>query len=89
IVYGGNWPRGSTPWDGNGISHSGAVVEMANIRDGTSNTYMLGEKYIPPDDYYSGWDHGDDHGFFPQGLDSMVAVEYHVQQGGAAAGEAE
>ena len=64
IVYGGNWPRDSTPWDGNGISHSGAVVEMANIRDGASNTYMLGEKYIGPDQYFNGLDDGDDHGMY-------------------------
>ena len=64
IVYGGDWPRNSTPWDGNGISHSGAVVTVADIRDGTTNTYMLGEKYIGPDQYYNGLDDGDDHGIY-------------------------
>jgi len=64
IVYTGDWPRGSAPWDGNGISHAGAVVAVADIRDGTTNTFMLGEKYIGPDQYYSGLDDGDDHGMY-------------------------
>jgi prepilin-type N-terminal cleavage/methylation domain-containing protein/prepilin-type processing-associated H-X9-DG protein len=64
VVYGSDWPRGSTPWDGNGISHAGAVVTIAEIRDGTTNTYMLGEKYIGPDQYLNGLDDGDDHGMY-------------------------
>jgi len=64
IVYGSDWPRGSAAWDGNGISHAGAVVTMGEIRDGASNTYMLGEKYIGPDQYFNGLDDGDDHGMY-------------------------
>lgn len=64
INYAGDWPRDSAPWDGNGISHAGAVVTMGQIRDGASNTYLLGEKYIGPDQYYNGLDDGDDHGMY-------------------------
>ncbi len=64
IRYSGDWARGSAPFDGNGISLAGAEVAMAHIRDGSSNTYMLGEKYIGPDQYFNGLDDGDDHGIY-------------------------
>ena len=44
----------------NGLSYQRSQVTIAQIRDGTSNTYLLGEKYLRPEDYYSGDDHGDD-----------------------------
>lgn len=34
-----------------GISYGCSKVTMAEISDGTSNTYAVGEKYIPPDAY--------------------------------------
>ena len=38
----------------NGISFERSEVQMAHVRDGASNTIMLGEKYLMPDHYYSG-----------------------------------
>ena len=32
---------------------------MASITDGSSNTYMLGEKYLDQDYYMNGWDYSD------------------------------
>jgi len=64
IVYSGNWAPGSASWDGGGISHAGDVVRMADIRDGTTNTFALGEKHIGADQYYNGLDDGDDHGMY-------------------------
>jgi prepilin-type processing-associated H-X9-DG protein len=44
----------------NGISFPRSEVRMADITDGTSNTYLLGEKFVNPDDYTTGMDYGDD-----------------------------
>ena len=42
-----------------GISYLCSKVTMASVLDGASNTYMIGEKYIDPDFYFSGGDSGD------------------------------
>jgi prepilin-type processing-associated H-X9-DG protein len=46
------------PWP-NGISFLRSEVKMCDITDGTSNTYMLGEKFLAPDFYFNGTDGGD------------------------------
>ena len=56
------WPNISVPRTGciavstpaTGMSYLRSRVTMADITDGTSNTYMLGEKYLTPDNYYNG-----------------------------------
>ena len=35
------------------------MIKIVDIRDGTSNTYLLGEKYLNPDNYANGNDAGD------------------------------
>ncbi len=44
---------------GTGIVYSGSLIKMADVTDGTSNTYLVGEKYLNPDDYATGNDPGD------------------------------
>jgi prepilin-type N-terminal cleavage/methylation domain-containing protein len=44
----------------NGLCHQRSQVTIGDITDGTSNTYLVGEKYLNPDDYYTGNDYGDD-----------------------------
>ena len=39
-------------------------MKIADITDGTSNTYMIGEKYLTPDNYYNGWDVADNESFY-------------------------
>ncbi len=42
-----------------GVVYCGSMVKMADISDGTSNTYLFGEKNINPDSYTTGVDVGD------------------------------
>jgi len=44
----------------NGIFHQRSATTMADVRDGTSNTYLVGEKYLNPDRYADGEDYSDD-----------------------------
>ena len=58
-----NWPHSGHL--GQGLNHTGAIfqrssVRLAEITDGTSNTYLVGEKYLNPDMYLSGQGSGDD-----------------------------
>ncbi len=63
------WGNGPTGWSdtsfadmaaADGICYQRSQVKMAEIRDGTSNTYLAGEKYVPADTYLDGTDYGDD-----------------------------
>ena len=55
-----NWPDMSRC---NGICHLRSMVTLAQITDGASNTYLVGEKYLNPDHYYTGLDGGDDESY--------------------------
>jgi prepilin-type N-terminal cleavage/methylation domain-containing protein/prepilin-type processing-associated H-X9-DG protein len=46
----------------NGIFHTGSMITMADVTDGVSNTYLLGEKNVDPDYYITGEDIGDNDG---------------------------
>ncbi len=47
-----------------GIVYTGSLIEMADVTDGTSNTYLMGEKYINPDWYATGRSGGDNEAAF-------------------------
>jgi prepilin-type N-terminal cleavage/methylation domain-containing protein len=59
------WPSTS---DCNGVSYQLSLVTIDEVRDGTSNTYMLGEKYLKPASYYGSagdnYDSGDNESAF-------------------------
>jgi prepilin-type processing-associated H-X9-DG protein len=42
-----------------GVCVAHAQLSMASITDGVSNTYLIGEKYLAPDNYFNGEDLGD------------------------------
>jgi hypothetical protein len=42
-----------------GISYLRSEVAMAAVKDGASNTYLVAEKYLNPDNYETGADYGD------------------------------
>ena len=47
-----------------GIALPRNVLKPANIKDGLSNTYLVGEKYLNPDQYETGADPGDNEGLY-------------------------
>jgi prepilin-type processing-associated H-X9-DG protein len=50
--------------DVNGICFLRSQIGIQDITDGTSNTYMLGEKYLNPDSYYNGADEADNESMY-------------------------
>ena len=56
------------PWhntDGlNGVCFERSMVRFADVTNGTSNTYMVGEKYLNPDHYDNGWDPADNENMY-------------------------
>ena len=46
--------------DNTGVMFAGSEIRPADVTDGTSNTYLLGEKYKNPDYYEDGWEVGDE-----------------------------
>lgn len=59
---------GLSPPNYTGISFLRSQVTMADVRDGSSNTILIGEKYLRPDDYTTGSAPGDNWPLF-QGFD--------------------
>jgi len=52
-----SWPN--VAGTATGICYMRSEVTIAMVTDGVSNTYMLGEKYLVPDNYYNGNDAAD------------------------------
>ena len=49
--------------DATGVIYRRSEIQIAHIRDGTSNTYLLGERYLNPDFYFRGTLCADDQGW--------------------------
>jgi hypothetical protein len=50
--------------DRNGIHFERSEIAIGDISDGTTNTIMLGEKYLNPDNYLTGQDGADNESFY-------------------------
>ena len=58
-----NWDSGGVNLN-TGISYARSQISIAKITDGTSKTYLLGEKYLNPLDYTTGKAPDDDMGMY-------------------------
>ena len=56
-----SWPDTSSA---TGVSFPCSEIRMADITDGVSNTYLVGEKYMNADQYETGGDYGDNEGMY-------------------------
>ena len=63
----------------NGVIFAGSEVSMAQVSDGTSNTYLIGEKYVAPDHYYDGVPEGDNAAMYIG--DNAAITRYTVAYG--------
>ncbi len=48
----------------NGVSYQRSEIEVSDITDGASNTFLFGEKYLNPDDYDTGRDGADNESMY-------------------------
>jgi prepilin-type processing-associated H-X9-DG protein len=64
-----------TGWPGintfDGVIYCRSAVKIAQITRGTSNTYLIGEKYLNPANYFTGQDPGDNEALYV-GMDNDV-----------------
>jgi prepilin-type N-terminal cleavage/methylation domain-containing protein/prepilin-type processing-associated H-X9-DG protein len=61
-----------------GICYLRTLVKMRDITDGTSNTYMLGEKYLDPDYYFNGMAQADNETLY-EGYDNDLTRSTYYQ----------
>ena len=57
-TYANSSVRPRTMSEHTGIAFLGSRVQLRDVTDGTSKTYLLGEKYLSPDAYENGDVHG-------------------------------
>jgi hypothetical protein len=51
----------------NGLVAQRSEIRAAHVRDGMTNTYLVGEKYLDPANYATGIERSDDHSMFVGG----------------------
>jgi len=56
--------RQMTDYGANGIVHPLSTVSSAHVTDGMSGTYLVAEKYLNPDHYFTGRDSGDNENMY-------------------------
>ncbi len=59
-----------------GVSFPRSEIRMADITDGVSNTYLVGEKYMNSDCYETGGDYGDNEGMYVGCANNITRVTF-------------
>ncbi|MEA1950185.1 MAG: DUF1559 domain-containing protein [Planctomycetota bacterium] len=77
-----SWPDMS---DHTGIVYQRSMISIRDISDGSSKTYMVGEKYLCPDHYTDGVDTGDNMPMYCTQSDTMRYASYDFSTGVGAA----
>lgn len=79
---------GSYPWISStvetGIVFQRSTIRVREVTDGLSKTYLLGEKFVNPDNYENGKDHGDDQSQYV-GFD-MDIIRWTMNDNGGSSG---
>jgi prepilin-type N-terminal cleavage/methylation domain-containing protein len=57
------WSNATSNYQGTGVIYMRSATRMSDITDGTSKTYLAGEKYCTPDNYTDGTIGSDDQGW--------------------------
>jgi prepilin-type N-terminal cleavage/methylation domain-containing protein len=66
--------------DGTGVVYTRSEVAFRSVEDGTSNVYMVGEKYMSTDHYEDGLDEGDNEpGFSGANADTLRITASRIQ----------
>ncbi len=63
--------------DFNGIVFCGTQIKLRNIKDGTSHTYAIGERYLDPAHYHDGQAHSNDWSMYSGFQDDMYRSTYY------------
>ena len=58
------WANAPNPQQFSGVSHLRIGVSLKSITDGSSKTYLIGEKHVPVDNYTSGISPGDNESMY-------------------------
>ena len=84
VLSGGfDLPQKSVVATYNGVCYEGESLSLRKIEDGTSKTYMVGEKYLNPDHYATGRDPSDDWSMYSGHQDDNHRVSGRPTKDGA------
>ena len=86
--YGSNWRSAyafkygvpSEPGVATGVVFGHSEINLRQIEDGTTNTYMVGEKYMSTDDYDTGLDAGDNEPAFSGNNADTLRTTSHIRE---------